>query len=125
MTCRSGGAQSNPGPISRAEESRLVADHTPNPDLDEPDIWSISCFVVPRAYRRRGVGRALAEAAVEFARANGGRIVEGYAVDPTKHEKIPAADLFHGTVSMFGDAGFTEVARPNADRAIMQLRLRE
>ena len=111
--------------LPRLKQSRLIADHTPNPDLDEPGIWSISCFVVPRAHRRRGVARALAEAAVEFARANGGRIVEGYAVDPTKHAKIPAADLFHGTVSMFVDAGFTEMVRPNADRAIMQLQLRE
>jgi ribosomal protein S18 acetylase RimI-like enzyme len=109
--------------LPRLKQSRLIAGSTPNPDLDEPGIWSLSCFVVPRAYRRRGVGKALTEAAVEFARANGARIVEGYAIDHHVREKTPAAELFHGTVSMFENAGFEEVARPKDDRAIMQLRL--
>ena len=109
--------------LPRLKQSRLVAGSTPNPDLDEPGIWSLSCFVVPRAYRRRGVGKALTEAAVEFARASGARIVEGYAIDHHVREKTPAAELFHGTVSMFENAGFEEVARPKDDRAIMQLRL--
>src|SRR5215207_1426541 len=109
--------------LPRLKQSRLIAGSTPNPDFDEPGIWSLSCFVVPRAYRRRGVGKALTEAAVEFARANGARIVEGYAIDHHVREKTPAADLFHGTVSMFENAGFEEVARPKDDRAIMQLRL--
>ncbi|MFF2389901.1 GNAT family N-acetyltransferase [Agromyces sp. NPDC058104] len=109
--------------LTRLQQSRLVTGSTPNPDLSDPGVWAVSCFVVPRAYRKRGVGKALAEAAVEFARANGARLVEGYAIDPTAHPKIPAADLFHGTVSMFVGAGFSEVARPNADRAIMQRRL--
>ena len=109
--------------LPRLRQSRIVAGSTPNPDFDEPDVWSLSCFVVPRAYRRRGVGKALTEAAVEFARANGARIVEGYAIDHHVREKTPAAELFHGTVSMFENAGFEEVARPKDDRAIMQLRL--
>jgi len=109
--------------LPRLRQSRIVAGGTPNPDFDEPDVWSLSCFVVPRAYRRRGVGKALTEAAVEFARANGARIVEGYAIDHHVREKTPAAELFHGTVSMFENAGFEEVARPKDDRAIMQLRL--
>ena len=73
---------------------------------------------------RASVG-ALAEAAVEYAREHGARLLEGYAVDPAAREKTPAADLFHGTVTMFEQAGFTEVARPKADRAIMQRRLRD
>ena len=47
------------------------------------------------------------------------------AVDTAAREKTPAADLFHGTVSMFEQAGFSEVARPKPDRAIMQRRLRD
>ncbi len=111
--------------LIRLRASRIIADGTPNPDFDDPDVWSVTCFVVPRAHRRRGIGRVLTEAAVEFARANGARIVESYAVDPTLRTKTPAADLFHGTVSMFESAGFAEVARPKADRAVMQLRLSE
>ena len=109
--------------LPRLKQSRIITGGTPNPDLDEPGVWALSCFVVPRAYRRRGVGKALTEAAVDFARANGARIVEGYAIDPVVRGKTPAAELFHGTVSMFLNAGFEEVSRPKDDRAVMQLRL--
>ncbi|RZS66634.1 acetyltransferase (GNAT) family protein [Agromyces ramosus] len=110
--------------LERLPHSRTIAGGTPDPDFDDPSIWAVTCFVVPRAYRRRGVGRALAEAAVEYARARGARLLEGYAVDPSARSGAPAADLFPGTVTMFENAGFSEVARPKADRAIMQRRLR-
>jgi GNAT superfamily N-acetyltransferase len=109
--------------LPRLARSRIVAGGTQHPDFDDPDIWAVSCFVVPRAHRTRGIGRALAEAAVEFARANGARVIEGYAVDIEARAKIHAAELFHGTVTMFQNAGFTEVARPKPDRVVMELRL--
>ena len=97
-----------------------VASATPDADFDDASVWAVSCFVVPRAYRRRGVGQQLAAAAVEYARANGARIVEAYAVDPNARTKPPAAELFPGTVSMFAAAGFVEVARPKPHRVVMQ-----
>jgi len=111
--------------LIRLPRSRIIAGGTPDPDFDDPAIWSVTCFVVPRPHRKRGVGRALAEAAVEYARAQGARLLEAYAVDPTARSGAPAAELFPGTVTMFENAGFTEVARPKADRAIMQRRLRD
>jgi GNAT superfamily N-acetyltransferase len=111
--------------LVRLPQSRIVAGGTPDPDFDDPGIWAVSCFVVPRAHRKRGVGGALAEAAVEYARDHGARVLEAYAIDPTSRERVPAAELFHGTVGMFEHAGFTEVARPTRDRAVMQLRLRD
>jgi len=111
--------------LVRLPHSRIIAGGTPDPDFSDPSIWAVTCFVVPRAHRKRGVGRALAEAAVTYAREHGARILEGYAVDPTTREKTPANELFHGTVTMFEKAGFTEVARPKPDRAIMQLSLRD
>ena len=95
---------------------------TSETDLDDPAVWAVTCFVVPRAYRKRGVGKALAEAAVEFAREHGARVLEAYAIDHLARPGVPAADLFHGTVTMFLHAGFVEVARPKPDRAVMQLR---
>jgi GNAT superfamily N-acetyltransferase len=111
--------------LVRLPHSRIVAGGTPDPDFTDPGIWAVSCFVVPRAHRKRGVGGALAEAAVAYAREHGARILEAYAIDPAVRPKVPAAELFHGTVGMFERAGFTEVARPKPDRAIMQLRLRD
>ncbi|WP_438855798.1 GNAT family N-acetyltransferase [Agromyces sp. M3QZ16-3] len=97
-----------------------VASASPDDDFDDPSIWAVTCFVVPRAHRRRGVGRALAAAAVEAARQHGATLLEAYAVDPTARTKPPAADLFPGTVSMFEAAGFSEVARPKPHRVVMQ-----
>jgi len=111
--------------LVRLSHSRIIAGGTPDPDFDDPSIWAVTCFVVPRAFRKRGVGRALAEAAVEYARAHGARLLEGYAVDPAARTGAPAAELFPGTVTMFENAGFAEVARPKADRAIMQRRLHD
>ena len=109
--------------LVRLPQSRIIADGTRNPDFGDPEVWAVTCFVVPRAHRRKGVAGALTEAAVGFAREHGARILEGYAVDPAARGKTPAADLFHGTVTMFERVGFEEVSRPTADRAIMQLRL--
>jgi ribosomal protein S18 acetylase RimI-like enzyme len=111
--------------LVRLPHSRIIAGGTPHPDFDDPGIWAVTCFVVPRAHRRRGVARALADAAVAYARQHGARILEGYAVDPAARAKTPANELFHGTVTMFENAGFIEVARPKPDRAIMQVRLRD
>lgn len=100
-----------------------IASTSPDGDFGDPEVWSVSCFVIPRAFRRRGVAGALAEAAVDYARANGARVLEAYAVDPAAREKPPAADLFPGTVSMYLTAGFHEVARPKPHRVLMQRRL--
>ncbi|MEI5585358.1 MULTISPECIES: GNAT family N-acetyltransferase [unclassified Agromyces] len=98
---------------------------TPDPDFDDSEVWSVSCFVIPRRFRRRGVATALAAAAAAAARDHGARILEAYAVDPAERTTPPAAELFPGTVSMFESAGFVEVARPKPHRAVMQLRLAE
>ncbi|WP_448809697.1 GNAT family N-acetyltransferase [Agromyces bauzanensis] len=111
--------------LARLPRSRIIAGGTAYPDFTDADIWAVTCFVVPRAFRRRGVGGALAEAAVAYARDRGARLLEAYAIDSSVHEKIPAAELFHGTVTMFRNAGFAEVARPTADRVIMEVRLRD
>lgn len=99
-----------------------VASATPDDDFTDPGVWSVSCFVIPRAHRRRGVATALAAAAVGVAREHGARLLEAYAVDPTARTRPPAAELFPGTVSMFIAAGFVEVARPRPHRVVMQRR---
>jgi GNAT superfamily N-acetyltransferase len=45
---------------------------------DDEGIWSIGCLLVRPDRRRRGVARALVEAASEHVRAWGGRAVEAY-----------------------------------------------
>jgi GNAT superfamily N-acetyltransferase len=89
---------------------------------EDDSVWAISCFVVRVGKRRKGVGQALANAAVEWARAHGARVIEGYPVDiEAKPDKVSAAALYHGSVSIFEQAGFTVRARPYPGRALMRL----
>jgi GNAT superfamily N-acetyltransferase len=77
--------------------------------VDERPVWSIVCFVVSRGARGQGVAAALLAGAVEYARAAGASTLEGYPVD-TGDGRIPAANAYHGTLSMFETAGFEVVA---------------
>lgn len=90
--------------------------------FDDASVWAITCFVVRREFRRQGIATALLEAAVAHARTHGARIIEGYPVDIAE-KKTTSNGLFHGTLSSFLDAGFTEVARPTPSRPIVALTL--
>ena len=47
-------------------------------DKADESVWAVTCFVTRAGFRRRGVSRALARAAVGFARERGARALEGY-----------------------------------------------
>jgi GNAT superfamily N-acetyltransferase len=87
---------------------------------DPADPWAVTCFVVRKEFRRRGLAAELLSGAVEHALERGGTIVEGYPVDTDARPKLSAAERYHGTVSLFRGAGFELVRRPSASRAIMR-----
>lgn len=102
----------------RADHPRLVRDfRVPwlgrNEDKTDMSVWAVTCFVTRVGYRRRGVGRALARAAVGFAREGGAAAVEGYP------DLVDGGSV--GTLAMFADAGFHEVSRPGNRRAVMRI----
>jgi hypothetical protein len=72
-----------------------------------------------RTLRHRGLTAVLLRAAIEYVRAQGGRIVEGYPVIP-KQADMPAAFAWTGFVSTFEQVGFTECARRSETRPIMR-----
>jgi ribosomal protein S18 acetylase RimI-like enzyme len=86
--------------------------------LDEKPVWSIVCFVVGRKSRGQGIAAELLDGAISYARARGATTLEAYPVDIAEGERIPSANAFHGTLSMFERAGFKVIARrkgsPNA-----------
>ena len=90
---------------------------SPEP-MDDPSVWAITCFVVRSEHRSQGIASKLLDAAVEHARAHGARVVEGYPLD-TEIKRFSSNELFHGTLSAFLGAGFTETARPGAARPIV------
>ena len=87
--------------------------------VDDTPVWSVTCLFVRREHRRGGVTVPLLRAAVDLAGRKGGRIVEGYPIEPAKGD-IPAAFAWTGLASAFRKAGFKEVARRSATRPIMR-----
>jgi GNAT superfamily N-acetyltransferase len=75
--------------------------------------------VVARPYRRRGVSVRLLKAAAGYVRGRGGRIVEGYPVEP-RQGAMPDAFAWTGLASAFKKAGYREVARRSDTRPIMR-----
>jgi GNAT superfamily N-acetyltransferase len=93
----------------RVDYGRLASSKILAP-LDDTPVWSIVCFVVSRRARGQGVATALLDAAIDYAKARGSTTLEAYPVDTTDG-RVPAANAFHGTLSMFERAGFNVVER--------------
>jgi GNAT superfamily N-acetyltransferase len=110
--------------VAPREEFPLL-DRSPltKPVDEEQGIWSVVCFYTARKARGRGVSRALLKAAAAHARAGGARILEGYPLEP-RGRRIPAMDAYHGTPSLFAQAGFEQVAARKPTRPVMRLKLR-
>ena len=92
--------------------------------VDDRPVWSVVCFFVAKQFRGKGVAGKLLEAAIEYVRKQGGRIVEGYPVEPRK-EKIPDVFAYTGLVSTFRNAGFVEVLRRSEARTVMRYFIKE
>jgi GNAT superfamily N-acetyltransferase len=75
----------------------------------------------PYGFRRRGVSRALARAAVDFARQRGARSLEGYPMITQPGQGITWGELHVGSRSIFAGAGFAEVSRPTLRRVVMRI----
>lgn len=90
--------------------------------LDDEPVWSVTCFFVARPYRKLGLSVRLLQAAVEYVRAQGGTMVEGYPVAPT-NARMPEAFAWTGLASAFEQAGFTEAVRRSSTRPIMRCRI--
>jgi GNAT superfamily N-acetyltransferase len=60
-------------------------------------VWAVTCFVTRASFRRRGISRALARAAVDFARARGARALEGYPMLTEPGKEITWGELHVGS----------------------------
>ena len=109
----------------RTAYSRLLRMRVPwsgrDEDKTDENIWAVTCFVVRGGYRRRGIATALAAAAAQFARDHGARAIEGYARVVQEGDRFVPAYLYVGTLGLFAAAGFHEVSRPTAKRAVMRI----
>lgn len=102
--------------LGRLGRSRVLA------PVDTVPVWSINCFIVTRAHRRRGLMRAMIEGAVKYAAKSGAPAVEAYPFDPKR--KMSSAEIFTGVLPAFLDQGFVEVARRSPIRPIVRRELK-
>jgi GNAT superfamily N-acetyltransferase len=91
----------------RLVHSRVLA------PVDDRPVWSIVCFVVSKPARGHGVGTALLDAAIGYARQHGATTLEAYPVD-TSGGRVPAASAYTGTLPMYERAGFRLVTTRRA-----------
>jgi GNAT superfamily N-acetyltransferase len=87
-------------------------------DKTDDRIWAVTCLFTRTGFRKRGVSRALARAAVEFARERGALAIEGY---PITAVNVIDEERHVGARSTFADAGFAEVSRPTLRRVVMRI----
>ena len=90
-------------------------------DKTDASVWAVTCVFARAGFRRRGIGYALARAAVDFARERGARVLEAYPMLTQPGDDITWGELHMGTRSIFAAAGFEEVLRPTPRRVVMRI----
>jgi GNAT superfamily N-acetyltransferase len=99
--------------FSSLERSRVLK------SIDDKPVWSIVCFFIDRRYRNKGVSVKLLSACIKYVKEKGGKILEGYPVEPRK-ERMPDVFAWTGFSNAFKAAGFVECARRSETRPIMR-----
>jgi ribosomal protein S18 acetylase RimI-like enzyme len=92
------------------------------PENQKARLWRITCFVVDRKYRRRGVAGAALQAALASIKKQGGGLVEGFPVSNWEGGSFGNMST-HGTVSMFAKQGFKKVAAYGNTNVLMRKRV--
>jgi len=90
-------------------------------DKGDDGIWAVTCIVVRKGYRGRGLTYPLALATIDFARERGARALEAYPMITQPGKEITWGELHVGARQVFEDAGFEEVSRPTVRRVVMRV----
>jgi GNAT superfamily N-acetyltransferase len=92
-------------------------------DKDDPDVWTVTCFVVRKDHRGRGLTYLLAQATIGFARERGARASEAYPMITEPGKEITWGEVHVGARQVFEDAGFVQVSHPTPRRVVMRIDL--
>lgn len=92
-----------------------------NEDKDDDRVWAVTCLVVRRGFRGRGLTYPLAAATIDYARERGARALEAYPMITQPGKEITWGEMHVGARQVFDDAGFTEVTRPTVRRVVMRV----
>ena len=85
------------------------------PKEDCNNVWRITCFVVAKKWRKRGVASAALNAALDAIKKKGGGLVEAYPISRWESGTF-GNESTNGTVSMFKRVGFQVVASYRSTR---------
>ena len=101
-------------------EETAVLDCSPTlKRVDDQPVWSITCFFITKPYRRQGMTERLIQAALEYAREHGARIVEAYPLK-TEISKMLPYERYMGIQSTFERVGFEVVVERSERRPVMR-----
>ena len=92
-----------------------------DPDLE--GVWSVTCFLVRKGFRRQGLMYELAAATVEYGRQVGARVLEGYPSEPPPGKTVIWDEASVGLLQVFLDAGYEVEASPTVRRRVVRHRL--
>ena len=106
----------------RSQYERVLRSPVHKPIDSETGVWSIACFFIHKSARRTGFADALLAAAVQYAKAEGARLLEAYPID-SGGAALPAADMWRGSLDQFLRAGFAVAACRKPARPIVRRRL--
>lgn len=81
-------------------------------------IWSLTCFFVKRSHRGQGLSASLIEAASQYARSHGARMLEAYPVAPDS-----PSYRFCGFVAQFERHGFRTIGSVGSRRHVVVMDL--
>ena len=109
----------------RTEYPKLRTSRVPwsgrDEDKDDDGVWAVTCFVVRKSYRGRGLTYPLARATVDFARERGARALEAYPMITHPGKEITWGETHVGTRQVFEHAGFKEITHPSPRRVVMRI----
>ena len=89
-------------------------------DPEMPGVWAVTCFVVRKGFRRRGLMYELASATVEHGRQVGARVLEGYPTEPPPGKTVIWDEASVGLMQVFLAAGYDAHASPTLRRRVVR-----
>jgi GNAT superfamily N-acetyltransferase len=90
-------------------------------DRTDDGVWAVTCFVVRKGYRRRGITYGLAAATIDFARRGGATALEAYPMTTPPGYEITWGENHVGSRQAFAEAGFVQVHQPSPRRVVMRI----
>ncbi|WP_216843473.1 GNAT family N-acetyltransferase [Phytoactinopolyspora alkaliphila] len=90
-------------------------------DKDDAGVWVVTCLIVRKGFRGRGLTYLLARATIDYARERGARVLEAYPMITQPGKEITWGELHVGARQVFEEAGFAQVHHPTPRRVIMRV----